>query len=160
MAVVESFAKKLAENHPEANREVVLLSVWFHDLGRAYGHHKDHHQWGAKFARKYLAEQGLSQEIIEGVEHACLAHRVKKIKPETVEAKILATADALSHFKDAFYLRILNAWSLRTDLDYFKMKQRLFKKIKRDFNQKIFFKEAKDMVREEYRAWMKIFNED
>lgn len=156
--VVEDFARKLVKQHSQANQEIVLLSVWLHDLGRAYGHDSDHDQWAAKFVEKYLAKHGFEQKIIDGVKHACLTHRVKDKQPKTLEAKILATADALSHYRHTFYLRVFYLWQQRIS-DYQKIKQKLFEKIQRDFNQKMFFEEAKDMVREEYQAWMKILNE-
>lgn len=150
--VVEKLAKKLLKIHPEASENIVLLSVWFHDLGRAYGHDKDHDMWGANFAKKYLTEKDFDQKIINGVYHACLAHRVTEVMPETVEAKILATADAMSHFENGFYMRIWHFWSKRSD-DYQQLREKLIKKIQRDYHQKIFFDEARKAVEPLYKSW-------
>ncbi|MBT3249330.1 MAG: HD domain-containing protein [Candidatus Pacebacteria bacterium] len=152
VAVVEKIALKILETQAQANKEIVLLSVWFHDLGRAYGHNKDHDVWGAEFAKKYLTEKGFEAEIVMGVYNACLSHRVTEVKPESVEAKILATADAMSHFEEGFYLRIFFAWSKRMS-NYQEMKNKLMKKIERDYHQKIFFDESKEAIRPMYEAW-------
>lgn len=140
VSVVEKLAKELIKTQPSANVEIVLLSVYFHDL------------WGADFSKRYLTEHGFSEEIINGVYHSCMAHRVKEVMPETVEAKILATADALSHFENGFYMRIFYSWGKRMT-DYQEMRNKLMKKIERDFNQKIFFTEAKKAVEPMYLGW-------
>jgi HD superfamily phosphodiesterase len=152
VAIVERIALKILETQSQANKEIVLLSVWFHDLGRAYGHDKDHDSWGAEFSKKYLIEKGFGKEVADGVYNACLVHRVTDLKPESVEAKILATADAMSHFEEGFYLRIFYAWSKRMS-NYQEMKDKLIKKIERDYHQKIFFNEARETIKPMYEAW-------
>jgi HD superfamily phosphodiesterase len=152
IAVVEKIALKILETQSQANRDIVLLSVWFHDLGRVYGHDKDHDSWGAKFAKKYLSDKSFDQEIVDGVYHTCLSHRVTAVNPESIEAKILATADAMSHFENGFHLRIFNTWSKKMS-DYQETKNKLMKKIERDYHQKIFFEESRQVVKPMYEAW-------
>lgn len=156
--VVEKLAKKLLKIYPDANDEIVLLSVYFHDLGRAYGHDKDHDTWGANFAKKYLTEKDFDQKIIDGVYHSCIAHRVIEVMPETVEAKILATADAMSHFEEGFYMRIWYSWSKKSD-DYHQLRKKLDKKIERDYHQKIFFHEAREAVKPLYEGWRTVLGQ-
>ena len=38
LLVVEKWVKKLCKLYPQADQEVVLLSVWFHDIGRSRRH--------------------------------------------------------------------------------------------------------------------------
>ncbi len=158
VALVEKFAQQLLEKYPEANSEVVLLSVWFHDIGRAYDHHQDHESWGAKFAQDYLTKENFPQEVIDQVYHSCSTHKVQNNQPQTLEAKILATADALSHFDQGSYLRIWLAWGRQMD-DYDKMRAKLKEKLERDFSEKIFFPEIKEAVCPQYEAWIKILEE-
>ena len=56
LLVVKKFALKLCDLYPKSNKEAVLLSVWFHDIGRAHGYFKDHDKYGAKYAEKILIE--------------------------------------------------------------------------------------------------------
>ena len=101
-------AEWLLKKLPEANRDVVMLSVWLHDIYYLIdmSREEEHAALGADEAVKILKEKGFSNEVVKGVEHAIRAHSCKNVKPETVEAKILATADAMSHFTPEFYLSI------------------------------------------------------
>ncbi len=152
IAVVEKIARQILKLYPEANREIVLLSVWFHDISRAFGQYEDHDVYGAEFARDYLMENDYPQEIVDGVYQACLSHRAEDRQPQTLEAKILTAADALSHFDNGFYLKILNAWS-QSGKDYESLKARLVAKIERDFHQKILLDEVKQAVKPMYESW-------
>lgn len=165
--VVEKLAMDLCDKHPEANRDAVTLMVWFHDIGRAHGHNEDHDLYGADYARKLLHEHDFDQNLIDLAADACATHSCDDYgKPKSVEGKILATADALSHFHNGFYLRILSSWSrkvdskhypeLATKSDYQFLKKKLLAKIDRDINDKIFFEEARQAILPMYEAWHKI----
>jgi len=52
-----------------------------------------------------LLEQKFDPVRIEKVVEACRSHSVKKVVPKTLEAKMLATADAMSHFYYGFYFK-------------------------------------------------------
>jgi len=81
------------------DQEILMLSVYLHDIGRARednGEIKDHAAWGAKKAGEILSNQGYNQDVIERVQHCIEAHRYSNnIEPKTVEAKILSDADNL-----------------------------------------------------------------
>jgi putative nucleotidyltransferase with HDIG domain len=168
--VVGKLAMDLCDKHPEANKDAVTLMVWFHDIGRAHGHNRDHDLYGADYVKKLLKENDFSQDLIDLVANACITHSCDEHgKPESIEGKILATADALSHFHNGFYLRILSSWSkkvdpkhypeLATKSDYQFLKKKLFAKINRDLNEKIFFEEAKQAILPMYEAWQKVIEE-
>ena len=108
-------AKKL-----NADREVVEVAAYLHDIGRAKNW-KDiellgnknftgdeilkkiisdkHHLLGAEEAKKILLDLGYDNSFIKKVEHCILTHRGRvDPNPETEEAKIVSSADAMSHF--------------------------------------------------------------
>jgi HD superfamily phosphodiesterase len=122
---VEKWALKILEFYPEADREIVLLSVWLHDVGQKNeGNHDKHELISEKAARKFLPTLGLSQERIDKVAHCVRTHRCKaEAMPETTEAKILAAADSASHITDIFYIIMLNQG---------KSKKEVLEKLQRD----------------------------
>lgn len=168
--VVEKLAMDLCDKYPEANRDAVTLMVWFHDIGRAHGHNEDHDLYGADYARKLLGENEFNQDFVDLIADACITHSCDENgKPESLEGKILATADALSHFHNGFYLRILSSWSRKVNpkhyseladkFDYQFLKKKLLAKINRDLNEKIFFEEIKETIMPMYKAWQKVIEE-
>ena len=58
----------------------------------------------------------------------------------------------MSHFENGFHLRIFNTWSKKMS-DYQETKNKLMKKIERDYHQKIFFEESRQVVKPMYEAW-------
>jgi len=163
LLVVEKLALDLCKLYPEANQDAVALMVWFHDIGRAHGHHQQHDLYGANYAKKILTENNFDKKFIDLVVNACKTHSCDNYgKPTSLEGKILATADAMSHFHNGFYLRIFHSWTIKDDsnadktIGYHKLKEKLFAKMDRDLNEKIFFEEAKKAMKPHYLAWQKI----
>src|SRR6056297_1256051 len=71
---VEENAIFLLKNLPEANKEMVMLGVWLHDLQRIRGIKGDHQKIGVEEAEKVLNEYGYDDEIIEKVKKMILCH--------------------------------------------------------------------------------------
>ena len=95
---VVRYAKQLAKK-TNANKEIVEVSAWLHDVGSVLGDYKNHHITGAKYAGKFLEKNNYPKEKIEAVQHCIMAHRgSKQIPRKTIEAKCLADADAMAHF--------------------------------------------------------------
>ncbi|MFC1629768.1 HD domain-containing protein [Patescibacteria group bacterium] len=139
-------AKDLAEKYG-ANVEVVWLAAIFHDISRL-DDQEPHDEIGAEKTYKILLEEGFDEETARAVRDTILAHRCREHKPQTLEQKILATADAVCHFKTPFYLWVfaIAKRSLRDLLESSLLK------IERDFNDKIFFDDEKESVRKEYEV--------
>jgi putative nucleotidyltransferase with HDIG domain len=150
LPVVE-YAEKLAEIC-DADKEVVELSAWLHDIGRIKFGARNHELTGAGEAEKILKRFGYSDEIIEQVEHCILAHRGSgSIQPQTMEAKVVAAADALAHFD--MFLPMLTAMGKRGKGRDDKIIYRwIYEKIERDWNKKILIPEAIKIAEEKYRA--------
>ncbi len=158
--VVEKLALDLLKLYPKANKDAVILSVWFHDVGRAHGYHKNHDLYGADYAQKILTKNNVNKDFIKLVVNACKTHSCEDNGiPSSLEGKILATADALAHFHNGFYLKILYFWSKDKDQDYEAIQKKLFNKINRDFNNKIFFNQVKEKMQPTYQAWLTIIKE-
>jgi len=140
---VINYSKELARKY-NANIEVVWLSAIFHDIARLDGL-EPHEEIGSEKAYDMLLEQGFDKEKAEKVKKTILTHRCNKHKPQTLEQKILATADAVSHFKTPFYL-----WFSSLSTQTFKEQlESGLKKIERDYNEKIFFDgERKETIKE------------
>lgn len=94
----------------KANLEVLELSALLHDYSNLvdYKSSKKHHIQSAKMAEEILIRLDYPTEKIKAVKECILSHRGStKIKRKTIEAKILASTDAMSHFSclaDMFYL--------------------------------------------------------
>jgi putative nucleotidyltransferase with HDIG domain len=136
--------KRMARKYG-ADLEIVWLSAIFHDLGQ-FEDLKTHEEISVKKAKKILKEKGFSDDTVNKVCQTILTHRVNKYKPETLEQKILATADAMSHFKAPHYIWLSRA-SKKSLEELF---TKLDKKIERDYMEKIFFDAERESIKKEY----------
>lgn len=110
--VAES-AKDLLKIYPKADKKIVLVSCWLHDIAHYYAKNekeilavkKSHHIDGARIAEEILIKYKLSQEEVAKIKNCVLNHRNhENYEPKTLEEKIVAVADTLSHFRSIFYL--------------------------------------------------------
>ena len=92
------------------------------------------------------------QEFIEKVEHCILSHRgsIKKPAPETIEAKIVCSADAMTHFDTFIGLVTIFA---KTTNNFKELINELEEKMKRGWEKKL-MPEAKEIVKEKYGSIM------
>jgi len=115
---VEKWAKKILLEYPDANSEVVLASVWLHDIGDIIGHKKnDHAVFSEKFVLDNLPVLGISNDVTKQIAHCVRAHRCRDVQPLTIEAKILAISDSLSHMTDSIYFELIELESIDFVLD-------------------------------------------
>jgi len=114
-----------------------------------------HHIHGAKIAEKILKKYNWPQEKIEAVKHCIQTHRGSiKLKHKTLEAKILASADAMSHITepaDMFYLTYgVHKYKTKQGSQWLKKKlERSWKKI---------MPEGKKMIEKDYNIIMNLLN--
>lgn len=141
---VERWAKKILEIKVDANREVVLLGVWLHDIGQLIGYKEIDHAINSEIeARRFLGEKGVEIGVIEKVAHCVRAHRCKDIQPNTLEAKIVAASDSASHMTDIVYADMAS----RGDVNGAKAK------LERDYRDKGLVPEISDELETLYLAW-------
>lgn len=153
LLAVEKYAYFLLKKLPKANEEIVLLGVWLHDTQRVRGIKGDHQKEGAVEAKKIMLEYGYTADIIKKVQDIIFTHSCDSVIPATLEGKILATADAMTHYINDFYLQI--ATTGQRNLKDFKIWA--LEKLNRDYNKKIFFPFAKKEIKERHAILMKLF---
>ncbi|XOB42498.1 MAG: HD domain-containing protein [Candidatus Nealsonbacteria bacterium] len=149
LAVAEKLEEKI-------DLEVVEIAAYLHDIARfrepgKFGLSEDHHIVGVEMAEKLMKEHGYKESFIEKVKHCILTHRGKKgPRPETIEARIVATADAMVHFDGflyAFKLFVENHKIFEDILE--KVEQKMMRSW-----QKITIPQARDIIRDKYEAAM------
>ncbi|MCK4588803.1 MAG: HD domain-containing protein [Nanoarchaeota archaeon] len=149
----EILAKQL-----NADEEVCELSAWLHDIIKIReGKRELHHVKGAEEAGKILEEMGYSVDKIEKVKHCILTHSSdKNYMPETKEAKILASADALAHFDNFLSLAYFAFVPMKLSIE--ETRENLLGKTENSWNKLI--PEAKVLAKEKYEAIKLILSED
>lgn len=144
-----------------ANEDLAVAGAWLHDFGDAFidRHAQEHENISQVEASRVLKESGYSdseiKEVIEVIiePHSCRAGNL----PQTVEGKVLATADALAHLTTDFYVQF--AWMhLPENKSYSEFINWVNEKLDRDFNKKIFFDEIKKEVESRYKALRQVFS--
>lgn len=145
---VVEYAKELA-HRLDADEEITEIAALLHDIGRLNGTEDNHHIIGADIAEQYLRSIDYPEDKIQKVKHCIIAHRgSKQIPRETKEAECVASADAMTHFRnisDMFYFVYHDLQELPE-----KGKQMVMDKLERSYRKMI--PEAKRMVNEKYEA--------
>jgi predicted metal-dependent HD superfamily phosphohydrolase len=147
---VRDYAVKLADI-AKADREVVELAAWLHDLTRITIGSKDHHKTGAEEAGKILRGLGYPEKTISHVRDCILTHRSMERDgpPQTIEAKIIASADAMAHYDTIPMLVVYKfgkTGSLKEAIEW------VLEKVNRGWENKILLPEARGMVKDKYEA--------
>jgi HD superfamily phosphodiesterase len=136
----------MAEKYLADTKAVWLASI-LHDIARL-DDKEPHDEIGSEQAYSILLEKKFDPELAEKVKGIILTHRCRKYVPETLEQKIVASADAIAHIKAPFYL-----WFAQiTNQSMEEMLERNLKKIECDFNEKIFFDDERETVRKYYEV--------
>ncbi len=84
----------ISETEENVDYSILILAVLLHDIGGTEGKHQNHEEAGAFIIQRDLPNLGYSKKEIEKIAH-CIESHDGKIKPETIEAKILFDADRL-----------------------------------------------------------------
>jgi len=137
---VIEYGKQLAEKYG-ADSEIVWLSAILHDIARL-DDVKNHDEIGSEKAHEILLKNGFGENIAKRVRETILTHSCKKYTSETIEQKVVASADAMSHFLAPFYLWI----GKYSDNNFEELQKKNRERIEHDFNDKIFFEEEKQLV--------------
>ena len=107
--VVVQEAKWLASFYPDSDKEVVEAGAWLHDVGHIFSEEEKrpkkneqlqyHHIRSVDLAQELFKKMDIEDEKVDKIVHCIESHRTSKPpEPETIEAKIVASADNLSHF--------------------------------------------------------------
>jgi uncharacterized protein len=144
---VEKWGRFLLDKHPEADKDVVLLSSWLHDAGHYPITEIDHAVKSEIITKEFLEKENFNTDKISKVLHCIRAHRCKDVLPETLEAKIIACADSASHLTDVYmYSNMLGESRAKLALE----------KLERDYRDIGEFPEVEAKLKNIYEAWKKI----
>lgn len=145
--VVADEAEELAERF-NGDMELSRVAALLHDIADAQmkREEKGYEEKSLEIARELLTETDYEEEEIKiVVDDALRYHSCRNGEtPSTKEGKVLATADALAHFKTNFYEFAKQKMIERGDSQQ-KINDWMKRKIEKDINQKISF----DKIREE-----------
>lgn len=145
------YAKKLA-NKLNADKEVVLIAAWLHDIGSIIYGRKNHHITGAKIAREKLKKLKYPFEKINLVSKCILNHRGSKQNiRKTIEEQIIAEADAMSNFDNI--AGIFKACFVYENKNQKEAKNSVREKLKNKYNQ-LHFEDSKKIIKPKYEAVM------
>jgi uncharacterized protein len=149
------YAEELAEELG-ADKEIVSISAWLHDIGSVMYGREDHHITGARIAEEKLRELGYPEEKIERVKNCILNHRgSQENNPTTLEEKIISDADALSNFDNI--PGIFKAAFVYENLDQKEAGEAVRRKLENKWNQ-LHFDNSKRIIRPKYEAMMTILS--
>lgn len=148
---VETAAMKFCDFHPEADREIIKVAIWLHDIGHFvleytgdYNQAEDHAVVSEEMGRKFLEGKNVDSEKINKILHCVRAHRNRDVAPESIEAKIVAAADSASHLiGDGVYTFVLRRYG----------KESAMEKLERDFRDMNIIPEATKELHELYENW-------
>ena len=152
---VVKHAKYLAENL-NADKEICEIASWLHDWGSIIGRYENHHLESVSEADRFLRIYNYPEDKIESVKYCILTHRGSRdLKRETLEAEILASADAMSHFTtlDTLFHMVY----VTHNLSYEVGKAFVRKKLQIDWNK--LMPEAKELVKTHYEILMGALND-
>lgn len=159
-----NYAEKLLKIYKTADRKIVIISCWLHDIAHYYA--KDakeilavkanHHVAGANIAENFLKNYKIGQEEIEKIKNCILCHRNKKpFTPKSREEKIVTVADTMSHFGSIFYFTY---FKFHPDHTLEQMVAADLDKLKRDYRDMKLLPKAQRLVEEEYKVIKKLLN--
>lgn len=157
--VVADNASSLAKKYG-ANEELARAAALLHDIAdvKMLRSDKDHEEISMQMARQLMKEAGYNEEEIKlVVDDAIRYHSCHDGEyPESIEGKILSTADSLAHLKTDFY--VFATWSLGQTMTFEAIKSWVLKKIDRDLNNKIFFDDIRKEVMPNYNFIKQLFS--
>ncbi len=151
-------AKKLLEEY-EADKKVVTIACWFHDITKYQVKdkrkdldklHKSHHKDGYEFTKRFLKKYEINPEEIEVVAQCVLRHRNSPpYKAITMEERIVAVADVMSHFTSIFYF---THFKFYPDDSIEEMNKKQTQKLQRDWRDLQLLPKSIKIVGNEYKT--------
>lgn len=139
-----------------ADLEVLEIAAYLHDITRILGDKDNHHITGAKYARDFLEKYNFDDEKISLIEKCIKNHRGSvNNKRDTVEEKIISTADAISHIQ--YPLPLFYTWYGKRKLNIEDGALEIKNKLQRSWN-KIEFEYKKEEIKPKYDFLMEVLS--
>ncbi len=148
---VEKCAEYILKKCPQADKKVVRIAAWLHDIGYyPIPTEIDHAARSEERAKEFLEKESYGDKTDE-VLHCVRAHRCKDVKPETLEAKIIACADSASHMTEPVYFEMAKDYKKSG-----KSFEEIYAKMERDYRDLTAFPEIQSELKGLYEAWKKL----
>lgn len=155
--IVADYSYKLANKYG-ADPELSVAAALLHDIADATMKRTDahHEQASIEMGKDMMVRAGYTEnEIKTVIDDAVRYHSCHDgEKPESLEGKILATADSFAHLKTDFYIFAAN--QLGKSLD--ELKEWTLKKIERDLHNKCFFEDERNELLPDYKMIKELFS--
>ena len=156
--VVAGYAEQLADRF-HANKEWAMAAGMLHDIADAVmaRENPQHEAESLAIARRLLKESDFAEEEIKTIVddairfHSCHGDDV----PETIEGKVMATADAFAHLSTDFYDHALELFQKESSME--EIRSWALPKIERDYRKKIFFNEVREETVGDYERIKRLF---
>ena len=153
--VVKS-AKNLALKF-NADVQVVEIASYLHDVTKITGDRKKHHITGAKYAEDFLSKYNIEEWKVESIKNCIKKHRgLSEYTRDTIEEKIVATADAIAHIEHP--LTLFYAWYGKRQCQIDEGADGIINKLQKSWG-KIEFEDVKKELEEKYKILMKLLME-
>ena len=144
VAVARFLAKK-----EKANRDVVTVAGYLHDIGYAKGTKDNHNQKSVEMSSPLLKRLGFSDKFISKVSHTILHHKTSWAKKtRKKEGRILCDADKIDQLGAHGFLRVVKNRLLYRKEDLSEAVKKAEEKNKEIYDN-LFTKSAKIMVKKE-----------
>lgn len=93
MESVVKYTKEILKEEINANKDVCIISAYFHDIGRFY-QNEGHEKISADLLKKKMSELNYDEKMIDSCYKAIINHSWKD-SPETLEGLIVRDADKI-----------------------------------------------------------------
>jgi putative nucleotidyltransferase with HDIG domain len=157
--VVVGKARELAEK-VGANSDLSRAAAVLHDIAdvQMKRHDLGHEKASLRLAHKLMRELGYNDNDIRiAVDDAMAHHSCRKGKlPQTLEGKVVATADAWAHLTTDFY--VYATWALGREMPLREVKAWVLEKAARDFDDKLFWDDVREQVRPDYERIVALYS--
>ncbi|PLX27879.1 hypothetical protein C0583_01420 [Candidatus Parcubacteria bacterium] len=147
-----------------SDEKVVTLACWLHDVSLLYVEsqnnmidaHKIHHTESAKIADELLKPYKMDKQEKDLIISCVQYHRNKSgYQPKKTEEKIVAVADAMSHFTSLYYFTYFK-FNPNDSLEEMILKRK--KQIEKDWNKLDILPKSKKIVKDKYLFFKELIN--
>ncbi|MFZ2153903.1 MAG: HDIG domain-containing metalloprotein [Candidatus Moraniibacteriota bacterium] len=158
LMIVQRIALELCDMHPEADRELVSVLVWFHDFGKSIDEKNEYELTktkGVETLRALGFEEKFIQRVLEAWERMEKKNEID-IAKESIEVQIISSSDGASHFVGKFHATYFQD-DPQESIDL--LEKRIKEKIIKDWERKIVLPEVKKAFEVRYLRSLEIVGE-